>query len=195
MADNYRMDAPRVPPLRQDVRQRVVIHRGIFLEAQEAQAPETRAYLLGALHDGTFNRLHRTVRISQSDVRWLRLLQLLFLKLGRRSWIYREGRSRNVWVVEATRRLDGGGGLLTFRDKVAFVRGYFDAEGGVPRRTEDRFYIQITQKDRLDLEWVRQLLEALDIRCGKVHNPSVRVDPTIGDCMSLLPRMTPLSAA
>src|SRR6266498_5658431 len=69
----------------------------LHAELLEADARETRAYLLGALRDGTFNRFHRTIRISQSDPRWLDNLQRLFLNLGSRSWIYREG-SRNVWV-------------------------------------------------------------------------------------------------
>ena len=62
-------------------------------------------------------------------------------------------------------------------EQAAFVRGYFDAEGGVPRRTGDRFYIQSVQKDLADLEHVRSLLGHLGIRCGRIHNPSARADP------------------
>ena len=130
---------------------------------------------MGAERDGTYNRIHGTLRISQADIRWLHVLQELFLKLGSKSWIYREG-TRNVWVIETTCRL-GDPSLETDREKAAFVRGYFDAEGGIPRRIEDRFYIQLVQKDRRDLERVRRFLESLDIRCGGIHNPSVRVDP------------------
>jgi hypothetical protein len=159
-----------------DIARRAVLPQRIYIEAQKANSQETRAYLLGAIRDGTFNELHRTLRISQSDIGWLQVLQLLFLKLGKRSWIYREG-NRNVWVVETTWRAEESAGLETCRQRVAFVRGYFDAEGGVPRRPEDRFYIQMTQKDRPDLEQTRQFLEEIGIHCGKVHNPSVRVDP------------------
>ncbi len=60
------------------------------------------AYLLGALRDGTFNRLHRTTRISQADERWLRILQVLLQKLGKCGWIYREG-SRGVWTISRRR--------------------------------------------------------------------------------------------
>ena len=149
----------------------------LHAELLEAGVRETRAYLLGALRDGTFNRFHGTFRISQSDRRWLEALQVLFLKLGSRSWIYREG-SRNVWVVETTCRLDNGmGDPSDPGEQASFARGYFDAEGGIPRNPEARFYIQLVQKDRTDLESLRQLLETLTIRCGRLHNPSVRMDP------------------
>jgi hypothetical protein len=148
----------------------------LHAELLEADAREARAYLLGALRDGTFNRFHNTIRISQADRRWLDNLQRLFLNLGSRSWIYREG-SRNVWVVETSYRLDAESDLGTSSERIAFVRGYFDAEGGIPRRNESRFYIQMVQKDRADLERVRAFLEELSIHCGRIHNPSVRVDP------------------
>jgi hypothetical protein len=148
----------------------------LHAELLEADARETRAYLLGALRDGTFNRFHNTIRISQADQRWLDILQRLFLNLGSRSWIYREG-SRNVWVVETSCRLEPESDLGTSSERIAFVRGYFDAEGGIPRRGESRFYIQMVQKDRADLERVRTLLEEQSIHCGRIHNPSVRVDP------------------
>ena len=148
----------------------------LHAELLDADARETRAYLQGALRDGTFNRTHNTVRISQSDRRWLTGLSVLFAKLGSRSWIYREGR-RAVWVIESTCRLEREPMVSTDRERAAFARGYFDAEGGIPRDPRARFYIQYGQKDRPDLEGVRRCLAELDIRCGRIHNPSVRVDP------------------
>lgn len=148
----------------------------LHAELLEADAREARAYLQGALRDGTFNRIHNTVRISQSDRSWLTELEMLFSKLGSRSWIYREG-TRNVWVIESTCRLEKGPTACSDREKAAFARGYFDAEGGIPRDPRARFYIQFVQKDRSDLEAVRRCLADLDIRCGRIHNPSVRVDP------------------
>jgi hypothetical protein len=103
------------------------------------------------------------------------VLQDLFLKLGSRSWIYREGR-RNVWVVETTCKL-AEATFTSLREKTAFARGYFDAEGGIPRDSNARFYIQLVQKDRRDLEQVRRFLKDVGIGCGRIHNPSVRVDP------------------
>ncbi len=148
----------------------------LHAELLNADARETRAYLLGALRDGTFNRFHRTIRISQSDPRWLELLRVLFSKLGSRSWIYREG-VRNVWVIETLCGLETEQGVDGPLDQTAFVRGYFDAEGGIPRSPESRFYIQFVQKDRTDLEVVWRYLNNLDVHCGRIHNPSVRVGP------------------
>lgn len=148
----------------------------ILAEVARADLCECRAYLLGALRDGTFNRLHGTTRISQAGTVWLKVLQALFARLGSRSWIYREGK-RNVWVVETVCWLSPSALPLTNAEKAAFVRGYFDAEGGIPHRPADRFYIQMVQKDHSDLDQVRHMLEDLSIRCGAIHNPSRRVDP------------------
>ena len=41
------------------------------------QAPLLEAYFMGASHDGTSNRLHKTYRISQKTREWLELLQYL----------------------------------------------------------------------------------------------------------------------
>lgn len=145
-------------------------------EAEKATAAEAREYLLGAAHDGTFNRLHGTLRISQADPRWLDVLRKLLSKLGSRSWVYREGK-RDVWVIESTCRLDQSNDPANDLERTAFARGYFDAEGGSPRNLSDRFYLQFTQKDRADLVRLRSVLLRLGIECGKVHNPSERVDP------------------
>jgi hypothetical protein len=67
--------------------------------------------------------------------------------------------------------------LKTIDERNAFVRGYFDAAGGVPRDPSARFYIQMVQKDREDLELVHRFLAQLDILSGRIHNPSARVDP------------------
>ena len=61
-----------------------------------------RAYLLGAMGDGTFNRLHRTFRFAQKEREWLERLQQRLADLGSRAWIYREGKSRHVYVLETT---------------------------------------------------------------------------------------------
>ena len=63
------------------------------------QAPSIKAYLLGALHDGTFGS-NKRFRISQIGTDWLKILQGLFRKLGYNSWIYKEGKYRKVYVLE-----------------------------------------------------------------------------------------------
>ena len=145
-------------------------------EAVGASPQEVRAYLLGASRDGTFNRLHKTLRISQADARWLQILQVLFAKLGSRSWTYREGK-RDVWVIETTCRLDQSSSPSSDLERASFARGYFDAEGGIPRNQRDRFYVQFGQKDRVDLEKLRNILVQLGLDCGSLHNPSARIDP------------------
>jgi len=144
-------------------------------EIDRATNNEIRAYLHGASRDGTFNRLHRTFRISQADLRWLRVLGDLLGRLGKRSWMYREG-TRSVWVIETSWHLESLEAISTQKEAASFVRGYFDAEGGVPADKHDRFYVQFVQKDFADLARVRDLLGALGVLCGRIHNPSVRQD-------------------
>ncbi len=139
------------------------------------------AYLQGALRDGTWSARHRTHRIGQSDPGWLCLLESALRALGHRSWTYREGRDRQLWVLETTApflslRYDASPlvGALT---GIHYVRGYFDAEGGMPRSSNSRLYFQFCQKDRSNLEVVLEILESWGISCGRVHNPSHRVDP------------------
>lgn len=47
--------------------QRDPVTARILDEVNRATPEEANAYLVGALHDGTFNRLHRTLRIAQAD--------------------------------------------------------------------------------------------------------------------------------
>ena len=149
--------------------------------ASSLKERESIAYLQGSLGDGTYNRMHKTFRISQNNRAWLLRLKSLINELGEKSWIYKEGKKRNVSVLETTakclsRDFDPDS-LLSEPEKIAYVRGYFDAEGGVPRNPQNRFYIQFVQKDFKGLEKVRKILEQLGIECGKLHNPSVKVDP------------------
>ena len=142
---------------------------------------EYQAYLQGALHDGTRSDLHNTHRISQKGIGWLSQLSSLLAEMGHKSWMYREGKTREVYVLETTAHfLDTDYDpdlLVTDAERIAYVRGYFDAEGGLPRSPEARLYIQFTQKDRSELEQVKTILESMGIECGEVHTPSAEVDP------------------
>jgi LAGLIDADG-like domain len=148
----------------------------IRMEIDQSSSDELTAYLHGASRDGTFNRQHRTWRIAQRDHRWLRLLQRALNRLGTRSWIYREGRDRHVWVLETTWDFVLGP-CSSSRMRAAFCRGYFDAEGGIPRRQTDRFYVQISQKNRSDLARLGETLNRIGVPTGILHHPSKRVDP------------------
>ena len=136
-----------------------------------------RAYIAGASRDGHFSASHRTLRISQVHREWLDLLQVLLATLGKSGWIYRESRERRVWTLETSYLVDPAPDLHDRDEVVAFVRGYFDAEGGVPRRADDRFYVQFCQKDRHDLAGLQRYLDRIQIRTGTIHNPSARIDP------------------
>jgi intein-encoded DNA endonuclease-like protein len=160
-----------------------------FFEAGESsetirQAPlsksEIQAYLLGAIHDGTLNKGKR-IRISQKGTEWLKILQQLLKKLGYSSWIYKEGKDRKVYVLETLANfLDFNLDPLILkskREKIGYIRGFFDAEGGIPKTKKGKFYIQLVQKDKEKLKKVKKLLNELRINTGRIHNPSERVDP------------------
>ena len=135
----------------------------------------TRAYLLGALHDATERKT--TYRISQKSKAYVKFISKGIKSLGRKAWIYKEGQNRNVYVVEFSKSLLKGVKIQTLRQKVNYIRGYFDTEGGITKSMKVRYYIYFAQKDRRDLEEVRSFLQELDINCGVIHNPSKRVDP------------------
>lgn len=145
-------------------------------EFSEVTEREAHAYLLGAAHDATLSPLHRTTRFCQADHGWLRIVGWLLGRVGHNWWMYREGADRSCFVVESGWR-PRDMAFETDGERLAYVRGYFDAEGGIPKRVGDRFYIQFVQKDLADLTRVRRLLIDLEISCGEIHNPSARVDP------------------
>lgn len=134
----------------------------------------TRSYLLGALHDGTV-RL-RTIRISQREESYVLFLKRLVESLGGRAWTYREGRKRQLYVVEFSRSFLRSHRLRTQEDVFDYVRGYFDAEGGVSSDPSNP-YVYFAQKDRVDLEELQRFLTRLETHTGRIHNPSRRVDP------------------
>jgi hypothetical protein len=141
----------------------------------------TEAYLLGALHDGTYNVRRKTHRFSQSNIGWLRILKQQLALAGYKGWIYKEGKTRGVYVLETSAKfLDisfNPQNLATLDEKIAYIRGFFDAEGGIPRQLSARFYIQLVQKDRSKLEWIHTELKGIGINCGVIHIPSKRIDP------------------
>src|SRR3989442_2898337 len=143
--------------------------------ANDVQLNDLKSYLLGAMHDGTVRQ--RTLRISQREEEYVVFLRSLILAKGKRAWTYREGRTRNLFAVEFSRTLLDGHRLRTRKDIIHYVRGYFDAEGAVASPAASAPYLYFGQKNRLDLEKLRSLLCGLRVMCGKIHNPSSRVDP------------------
>ena len=134
-----------------------------------------RLYLLGAMHDGTIRA--RTLRISQREKAYVLFLRGLIIANGGNAWIYREGRTRQLYVVEFSKTFLGSPRVRTRGEMIDYVRGYFDAEGGIPSVPSSEPYVYFAQKNRRDLEGVRRILIRLGIACGKIHNPSRREDP------------------
>ena len=140
---------------------------------------ELVAYLQGSLHDASLNKGKR-YRFTQKWLEWLLLLKTIFSELGYKSWTYREGK-REVYTLETLAPfLDFSFDpmlLMENTEQAGYIRGFFDAEGGVPHTAAAKFYIQLVQKDKPKIEKIVHMLAMLGIHCGKIHNPSARVDP------------------
>ena len=142
------------------------------------QAPKkklTKAYLLGLLHDATETKY--TFRIAQNNREFTKTIQNGILALGYKAWVYKEGKNRNVFVTEFSKKLLDEFVIKTLEDKKDYIRGYFDAEGGIAKNANVRFYLYFAQKNLNDLREVKRYLSDINIQCGKTHNPSKRVDP------------------
>ena len=140
---------------------------------------EIEAYLQGALHDASRNKRTR-IRFVQKGSEWLEVLKNLLMELGHKSWMYREGKDREVYALETTARfLDFNFDLigLNEQEQAAYIRGFFDAEGGIPRNKHSKFYVQLVQKNPDKIAKLKAMLTAMDISSGVIHNPSERVDP------------------
>jgi len=135
----------------------------------------TKVYLLGVLHDATERRT--TYRIASKSRDFSELLKKGICQFGVRAWIYKEGNKRDLWIVEFSKNLLKGIRIKTRRDKINYIRGYFDSEGGIAKSSSVRYYLYFAQKNKTDLIQVRHFLEELNISCGLIHNPSKKTDP------------------
>ncbi len=109
----------------------------------------TKAYLLGILHDGT--QRHLTYRVATKNIHFANLLLGNIKKMGINAWIYQEGKTRNLWIIEFSRKHLNGVQINTPQDKIEYLRGYFDAEGGIAHSLSVRYYLYYCQKDKRDL--------------------------------------------
>ncbi|TSC89957.1 MAG: Uncharacterized protein G01um10145_388 [Microgenomates group bacterium Gr01-1014_5] len=135
----------------------------------------TKAYLLGVLHDSTERKT--TYRVASKSHEFCMCLVKGITVLGYRAWIYKEGKTRNLWIVEFSKAFLKGIKIQSTQDKIDYIRGYFDTEGGISKSPKVRYYLYFCQKNLADLETVKQYLKDLGISCGVIHNPSKRVDP------------------
>jgi len=149
------------------------------LEQKVLSKGEAYAYLHGAMHDASLNKVRR-IRFGQKYPEWLNTIKGLLQFVGENSWMYKEGKNRDFYILETVcKNLDFTFNPVTLtinREKVAYIRGFFDAEGGIPR-TSKEFYIQLVQKNFRKMETLKKMLGDLGIYCGKIHNPSKRADP------------------
>ncbi len=134
----------------------------------------TKSYLLGMLHDGTKRKT--TFRIAQKGLAFAKMLESGIKRIGGRSWYYQEGKSRDVYITEFSKVFLHNVTIRTDQDKLDYVRGYFDAEGGIAKSPNVRFYIYFAQKNFDDLYQVKTILEEFNIHTGVIHNPSKKVD-------------------
>ena len=140
------------------------------------RAPQmTKAYLLGLIHDATKRKT--TYRIAQKNADFLKFVSGQMKLLGINSWIYKEGKLRNVWILEFSSKFLDGTKIVNKQDKIDYLRGYFDAEGGIAKLPSVRFYLYYCQKNKQELVQLKSYLENLGISCGVIHNPSVMRDP------------------
>jgi hypothetical protein len=139
------------------------------------RAPVTKAYLLGLIHDATERKL--TFRIAQKNEGFLHFLAKEISLLGIKAWIYKEGKTRQVWILEFSKKHLTGIKLETKKDKIDYLRGYFDAEGGIAKDPKVRFYLYYCQKNFEEMIQVKSMLEDLKISCGAIHNPNRERDP------------------
>ncbi|OGM76962.1 hypothetical protein A2188_02845 [Candidatus Woesebacteria bacterium RIFOXYA1_FULL_43_9] len=139
------------------------------------RAPQvTKAYLLGLLHDATERKT--TFRISTKSKIFVEIIQRGIKNLGPSAWIYKEGKDRNLWIVEFSKSLLKNVQVLDRQEKIDYIRGFFDAEGGIAKSEKVRFYLYFCQKDRNDLLQAKKYLDFLGIQSGIIHNPSKKVD-------------------
>lgn len=151
------------------------INNKVKLSSHNTPTPQvSRAYILGLLHDSTERKY--THRIAQKYPDFLTFVGLGVKSLGFKSWIYKEGKSRDVYILEFSKKLLINFNITSDQDKKDYIRGYFDSEGCVPLSLKGRYYIYLSQKDLKDLELLKSYLSDLGIFCGKTHNPSYKVD-------------------
>ena len=162
------MGIPREPLLRSNE-----LRRG--LRRDYTRAPVTKAYLMGLIHDATERRL--TFRIAQKSKHFLVYLKTKMQKIGIRSWIYREGKLRQVWILEFSKKHLDNVVIFSQKSKIDYLRGYFDAEGGIAKSPNVRFYLYYCQKNFDEMLQNKAWLEDIGISCGVIHNPNRKTDP------------------
>ncbi len=128
------------------------------------------AFLHGAIHDGyvyTGKTKGRIAVITQKNRKWLENIKSIIEDNNGKAWIFPQ---RDIHVLETKfRQFFEEPDLSTAKAKIEYVSGFFDAEGGIPKKLDSRFYIQLVQKDREKLQKIRNILESFGVECGVLH--------------------------
>lgn len=141
-----------------------------------SKAPQiTKTYILGLLGDSTERKY--TFRISQKGIVFPNIVKNGINFLGFKAWVYKEGKNRDVFVVEFSKKVIKGTKIKTKQEIIDYISGFFDAEGGISKLSTVLPYIYFCQKDYEKLFILKKYLTSLNIFCGKIHNPSKKVDP------------------
>jgi hypothetical protein len=118
------------------------------------------------------------------------VLRVLIEKQGQKAWMYREGSTRSFWVLETSAKwwLTQEPSFSTCEERCAYARGYFDAEGGIPRDSAARFYIQFVQKDRADIARLQAILESEGLFAAScIGRPAKQIIRSGGSMLQLAP--------
>ena len=128
------------------------------------------AYLHGAIHDGyiyTGKSKGKVAVITQKNREWLENIKEVIEENNGKAWIFPQ---RDIHVLETKfKHLIEPRKLSNKKEKLEYVSGFFDAEGGIPKKADARFYIQFVQKNKNELKEVSEILEEFGIKCGKLH--------------------------
>ena len=121
------------------------------------------------MHDGTVHGF--TVRISQKEESYVRMVRVLIIRSGGHACVYREGAAPALFVVEFSRSFLGPFRPSTIGEFAGYARGFFDAEGGVPRDPAKGAYVYFAQEDRAGLASFGTSCCGLTSRAGRCTVP------------------------
>jgi len=145
------------------------------------------AYLLGALRDGSVDirkGKNYEIKIGQKNREWLVILQKIIAeKFGYTGSITRH--CNNYYILRITERevvekilkisgmRKGWKTPKIIKDqplevKKEYVKGFFDAEGGLPRNPQKWRYISFDQKEKEPLRFIRKVLVECKIATTRI---------------------------
>ena len=128
------------------------------------------AYMHGAIHDGyiyTGKSKGKVAVFTQKNKTWLENIKGIIEENNGKAWIFPQ---RDIHVLETKfGSLFQPRMLSSNKEKLEYISGFFDAEGGIPKDLQARFYIQFVQKSKKELQEVADILGEFGIECGKLH--------------------------